>query len=81
MMISNIQEVKARGAYVIAVAKEKNTEIEKIANTVLYIPDIIDELTPLLSIIPLQLFAYYMAVARGSDVDKPKNLAKSVTVE
>lgn len=80
-MLSNIQEVKARGAYVIAVAKEKNTEIEKIVNTVLYIPNIIDELTPLLSIIPLQLFAYYMAVARGSDVDKPKNLAKSVTVE
>ena len=80
-MLSNIQEVQARGAYVIAIAKEKNKEIEKIADTVLYIPNTIDELTPLLSIIPLQLFAYYMAVARGSDVDKPKNLAKSVTVE
>lgn len=80
-MLSNIQEVRARGAYVVGVAKEGNKEIEKTADVVLYIPDTMDELTPILSVIPLQLFAYYIAVARGCDVDKPKNLAKSVTVE
>ncbi|SDK90620.1 glutamine--fructose-6-phosphate transaminase (isomerizing) [Natronincola ferrireducens] len=80
-MLSNIQEVRARGAYVIAVAKEGNEEAEKAADVVIYIPDTIDELTPVLSVIPLQVFAYYVAVARGTDVDKPKNLAKSVTVE
>lgn len=80
-MLSNIQEVRARGAYVVGVAKEGNKEIEKTADVVLYIPDTLDELTPVLSVIPLQLMAYYIAVARGCDVDKPKNLAKSVTVE
>jgi glucosamine--fructose-6-phosphate aminotransferase (isomerizing) len=80
-MISNIKEVKARGAYVVAIAKDGNTEIEKSADRVLYIPNVSDELAPMLAIIPLQLFAYYVAVARGNDVDKPKNLAKSVTVE
>ncbi|WP_132246491.1 glutamine--fructose-6-phosphate transaminase (isomerizing) [Marinisporobacter balticus] len=80
-MLSNIQEVRARGAYVIAVAKEGNKEIEKVADKVIYIPDTLDELTPILSVIPLQIFSYYIAVARGCDVDKPKNLAKSVTVE
>ncbi|AOT71410.1 glutamine--fructose-6-phosphate transaminase (isomerizing) [Geosporobacter ferrireducens] len=80
-MLSNIQEVRARGAYVVGVAKEGNKEIEKTADVVLYIPDTMDELTPILSVIPLQLLAYYIAVARGCDVDKPKNLAKSVTVE
>ncbi|MBB6215108.1 glucosamine--fructose-6-phosphate aminotransferase (isomerizing) [Anaerosolibacter carboniphilus] len=80
-MLSNIQEVRARGAYVVGVAKEGNKEIEKTADVVLYIPDTMDELTPILSVVPLQLMAYYIAVARGCDVDKPKNLAKSVTVE
>ncbi len=80
-MLSNIKEVKARGAYVVAVAKETNKEIEKSADVVIYIPEIMDELTSVLSVIPLQLLAYYIAVARGCDVDKPKNLAKSVTVE
>ncbi|MDR5659834.1 glutamine--fructose-6-phosphate transaminase (isomerizing) [Serpentinicella sp. ANB-PHB4] len=80
-MLSNIKEVKARGAYVIAVAKETNTEIEEAADRVMYIPDTFDELTPILSVIPLQLLAYYIAVSRGCDVDKPRNLAKSVTVE
>lgn len=80
-MLSNIKEVKARGAYVVAVAKETNKEIEKSADVVIYIPDTMDELTSVLSVIPLQLLAYYIAVARGCDVDKPKNLAKSVTVE
>ncbi|MGV8146716.1 MAG: glutamine--fructose-6-phosphate transaminase (isomerizing) [Alkaliphilus sp.] len=80
-MLSNIKEVKARGAYVIAIAKENQKEIEKTADKVLYVPQTMDELTPILSVIPLQLLAYYIAVARGCDVDKPKNLAKSVTVE
>lgn len=80
-MISNIEEIKARGAYVIGLAKENNTEIEKQADEVLYIPQCMDELTPLLSIVPLQIFAYYVAKLRGCNIDKPKNLAKSVTVE
>ncbi|KAB3531289.1 glutamine--fructose-6-phosphate transaminase (isomerizing) [Alkaliphilus pronyensis] len=80
-MLSNIQEVRARGAFVVGVAKEGNKEIEKTADVVLYIPDTLDQLTPILSVIPLQLLSYYIAVARGCDVDKPKNLAKSVTVE
>jgi len=80
-MLSNIQEVKARGAYVIGLAKEGNKNIEKQANKVIYIPDCIDEITPLLSVVPLQLLAYDIAKLRGCDIDKPKNLAKSVTVE
>ena len=79
--VSNMKEVKARGAQVIAVAKEGNREVEKVADRVIYIPDTTDLLTPVLAVIPLQLFAYYIAVARGCDVDKPRNLAKSVTVE
>ena len=80
-MLSNIQEVKARGAYVVGLAKENNTEIERQANRVIYIPECLDELTPLLSVVPLQLLAYHIARLRGCDIDKPKNLAKSVTVE
>ncbi len=80
-MISNIQEIKARKGPVIAVATEGNTEIAKIADDVLYIPNVSEPLMPLLSVIPLQLFAYYVAVLRGYDPDKPRNLAKSVTVE
>jgi glucosamine--fructose-6-phosphate aminotransferase (isomerizing) len=80
-MLSNIKEVKARGAYVVAVAKEGHTEVEKVADKVLFIPKTLDELAPILSVVPLQLFAYYVSLARGNDVDKPRNLAKSVTVE
>ena len=80
-MLSNIQEVKARGAYVIGVAKDGNKEIENQADKTIYIPECIDEITPLLSVVPLQLLAYYIAKLRGCDIDKPKNLAKSVTVE
>jgi glucosamine--fructose-6-phosphate aminotransferase (isomerizing) len=80
-MLSNIKEVKARGAHVVAVAKKGHKEITKVADEVLYVPDTLDELTPILSVIPMQLFAYYVSVARGNDVDKPRNLAKSVTVE
>lgn len=80
-MISNIQEIKARKGPIIAVATEGNEDIKKMANDVIYIPKTLEMLTPILSVIPLQLFAYYMAALRGSDIDKPRNLAKSVTVE
>jgi glucosamine--fructose-6-phosphate aminotransferase (isomerizing) len=80
-MISNIQEIKARNSPVIAVATEGNTEIKNLADDVIYIPDTLEPLTPILSIIPLQIFAYHVAAMRGCDIDKPRNLAKSVTVE
>ena len=80
-MLSNIQEIKARGANVVGIAKEGNREIEKQSSEVIYIPSCMDEVTPLLSVVPLQLFAYYVAKFRGCNIDKPKNLAKSVTVE
>ena len=80
-MISNIQEIKARGAHVLSIAKEGNRAIEAQSNEVIYIPPCRDELTPLLSVVPLQLFSYYVAKERGCNIDKPKNLAKSVTVE
>ncbi|MGP1569658.1 MAG: glutamine--fructose-6-phosphate transaminase (isomerizing) [Eubacteriales bacterium] len=80
-MIANIQEVKARGAYVVAVAKEGNDAIKTQADEIVYIPNCMDELAPLISVVPLQLLAYYIAKERGCDIDKPKNLAKSVTVE
>jgi len=80
-MISNIQEIKARNGKVLAVATEGNQEIKKIADNVIYIPKTLEMLTPLLTVIPLHLFAYYMAALLGHDIDKPRNLAKSVTVE
>lgn len=80
-MLSNIQEVKARGAFVVGIAKENNIDIELQSEAVIYIPECMDDITPLLSIVPLQLLAYYIAKLRGCDIDKPKNLAKSVTVE
>ena len=80
-MVSNIQEIKARNGPVIAIATEGNEDIKKIADDVLYIPKTLEMLTPILTTIPLQLFAYYMGALKGYDVDKPRNLAKSVTVE
>jgi len=80
-MVSNIEEIKARKGKIIAIATEGNEEIKKIADDVIYIPKTLEMLTPILSVIPLQLFAYHIAVLRGCDVDKPRNLAKSVTVE
>jgi len=79
--ISNIQEIKARKGPVIAIATEGNEEIKNLVDEVIYIPKTLEMLTPILSVIPLHLFAYYIAVALGKDVDKPRNLAKSVTVE
>lgn len=80
-MISNMVEVGTRGAFVLAVTCEDNTEVEKAADYVVYIPETNKYFTNSLAIIPLQLFGYYIAVGRGCDVDKPRNLAKSVTVE
>jgi glutamine---fructose-6-phosphate transaminase (isomerizing) len=80
-LISNLMEGKARDARVIAVATEGDDQISKMATDVLWVPDTADCLSPILAVIPLQLFAYYVAVARGRDVDQPRNLAKSVTVE
>ncbi len=78
---SGIQEIKARKGLVIAITTEGNDELDNIADDVLFIPKTLEMLTPLVSVIPLQLFAYHVAVLRGNDVDKPRNLAKSVTVE
>ncbi len=80
-MVSNIEEIKARQGPVIAVTTEGNDEISRLADEVIYIPKTLEALTPIVSVIPLQLFAYYMGVKRGCDVDKPRNLAKSCTVE
>ena len=80
-MISNIKEVHARGAYVIVVVKEGTKGIEDIADKVIYIPETSKYLMPSLTVVPLQLLAYHTTIQRGLDVDKPRNLAKSVTVE
>ncbi len=80
-VVSNMQEVRARDARVVVVATEGDENIRKYADDVLYVPATIEQLSPLLAIIPLQLFAYHAAVARGCNVDQPRNLAKSVTVE
>ena len=79
--ISNMVEVKTRGAFVLAITNEGNVEVEKAADYVIYLPETNKYFTNSLAIIPLQLFAYYIAIGRGCDVDKPRNLAKSVTVE
>lgn len=80
-IVSNIKELKARGAYIISITKNSYKDIIEISDKVLYISNIDDLLAPVLAVIPAQLFAYYTAVAKGLDVDKPRNLAKSVTVE
>ena len=80
-VVSNIEEVRSRGGHVIAVATEGDTEIERLCEAVFYVPDVIEPLQPLVTVVPLQLLAYHAAVLRGKDVDKPRNLAKSVTVE
>ena len=80
-LISNVMEGRARDAKVIAVATDGDPQIERFADDVRWVPDTHEALSPVLAVIPLQLFAYHMAVARGTDVDQPRNLAKSVTVE
>ncbi|MCH2152401.1 MAG: glutamine--fructose-6-phosphate transaminase (isomerizing) [Phycisphaerales bacterium] len=80
-VLSNIEEVRSRGGHVIAVATEGDESIRRICEDVFYVPDLPEPLQPLLTVVPLQLLAYHAAVLRGHDVDKPRNLAKSVTVE
>jgi glucosamine--fructose-6-phosphate aminotransferase (isomerizing) len=80
-IVSNIEEVRARGGQVIALMTEGDTDIARLASASFTIPETIDLLTPLLTVIPLQLYSYYVAVRRGCNVDQPRNLAKSVTVE
>jgi glucosamine--fructose-6-phosphate aminotransferase (isomerizing) len=80
-IVSNIEEVKARGGQVIALINEGDTEIQRLADATFTIPETLDLLTPMLTSVPLQLLSYYVAVSRGCNVDQPRNLAKSVTVE
>ena len=80
-VLSNIQEVKARKGKIIAIVTEGDTKVRKIANHVIEIPETEDALVPILSTLPLQLLSYHIAVMRGCNVDQPRNLAKSVTVE
>jgi glucosamine--fructose-6-phosphate aminotransferase (isomerizing) len=80
-VVSNIQEVKSRGGRIIVVASEGNGDLRRIADHVLLVPSTDPLLSPLLTVVPLQLLAYHIAVLRGCDVDRPRNLAKSVTVE
>jgi glucosamine--fructose-6-phosphate aminotransferase (isomerizing) len=79
--VSNVQEIKARKGKVIAVASESDAVIPGMADDVMYVPETDEVLAPLLSVVPLQLLSYYIGIAKGFDVDKPRNLAKSVTVE
>jgi len=79
--ISAIEEIKARGGKIIAIATEGDKEIAKLADEIIYIPKTLEMLTPLVAVVPLQLLAYYVGIGKGYDVDKPRNLAKSVTVE
>lgn len=80
-VMSNLEEIKARGGPVIAIAEEGDDRVREIADDVIYIPSTVDYLQPLIAVIPLQLLSYHAAILRGCDVDKPRNLAKSVTVE
>jgi glucosamine--fructose-6-phosphate aminotransferase (isomerizing) len=79
--MSNLQEAKARGGRIIAVATQDDQDMQSLSNDVIEIPDAQSELLPFLTVIPLQLFAYYVADLKGTDVDQPRNLAKTVTVE
>jgi glucosamine--fructose-6-phosphate aminotransferase (isomerizing) len=80
-LVSNVMEGRARDARIIAVATEGDDQMRRLADDVFWVPSTTELLSPVLAVIPLQLFAYHMALARGTDVDQPRNLAKSVTVE
>ncbi len=80
-VVSNIQEVKARKGNIIAVVTEGDTQVRDLANYVIEVPEVDEHLAPILSVVPLQLLSYHIAVMRGCNVDQPRNLAKSVTVE
>jgi glucosamine--fructose-6-phosphate aminotransferase (isomerizing) len=80
-MLSNVKEVEARRGRIIAVATEGDAELSKLTDDVIVVPAVRDEFSPIVNVAALQLLAYYAARARGTDIDKPRNLAKSVTVE
>lgn len=80
-MISNIQEVRARGANTVVIAEEGDEDVREFASEVIYVPETTTLMAPLLTTVPLQIFAMELATAKGLDVDQPRNLAKSVTVE
>lgn len=80
-VVSNVQQVKARGGYIVAIVTEGDTQISNIADCVLEVPEMPESLTPIITTVPLQLLSYYIAINKGKDVDMPRNLAKSVTVE
>ena len=80
-VVSNIEEVKARGGWIVAVVNEGDSTVREKADEIIEVPETIPCLTPILTVVPLQLLAYYMAVLKDCDVDQPRNLAKSVTVE
>ena len=80
-MVSNIEEIKERGGPVIVLTTEGNRILERLADDIIYIPKTLEMLTPILAVAPLQLLAYHCAIFKKRDVDKPRNLAKSVTVE
>ena len=80
-IMSNVQEVKARGAMTIGIIREDDKNLRNVFDHIIEVPNVPDEWMPILSVIPLQLLAYHTAVLKGTDVDKPRNLAKSVTVE
>jgi glucosamine--fructose-6-phosphate aminotransferase (isomerizing) len=80
-IVSNVQEVRARGGRVIAIVNPGEEEISALAEATFIVPETLDLLSPVLTVIPLQLFSYYVALQRGCNVDQPRNLAKSVTVE
>jgi glucosamine--fructose-6-phosphate aminotransferase (isomerizing) len=80
-VVSNIQEVKARKGKIIAVVTEGDTVVEGLADYVIEVPEVDERLAPLIAVVPLQLLSYHIAVMRGCNVDQPRNLAKSVTVE
>jgi glucosamine--fructose-6-phosphate aminotransferase (isomerizing) len=80
-VLSNVEEVKARRGRVLAIVNDGDSDVARLADHVIEVPETDDMLTPILSVVPLQLLAYHIAVLRGCDVDKPRNLAKSVTVE
>ena len=80
-IVSNVKEVKSRGAEVFSITTRDHKDIEQVSDAQFYIPKTCDIMSPSLAVIPLQLFSYYIALNKGCDIDKPRNLAKSVTVE
>ena len=80
-ILSNMQEVKSRNGKIIAIKNDNDYEIKKLADYTIKVPDTLEELSPIMNVLPLQLLAYHIADLKGIDVDKPRNLAKSVTVE